>query len=65
MIKKSYMISNWAMDVCRKVRAKELCSNEINEALNDYQKHDYIFIHEDGKCVYDGLVSDFKRHISI
>lgn len=51
----SYLISTLHGTRARKARTKTL-----NEVLKDFSPDEYIFIHEDGKCIFHGFLKDYK-----
>lgn len=51
----SYLISDWSMGKCRKARNKDLL-----QVLADYENHEFITVHKDGKCVFQGPKKDFE-----
>lgn len=51
----SYLISDWSMKKCRKARNKNLL-----QVLEDYEEHEFIIIHKDGKCIFQGYKKDFE-----
>lgn len=59
-MRKSYLISAFYGTKARKAHTSDL-QDVISEVEEAFAPHEYIFIHEDGKCIYDGYVRDFTK----